>query len=53
MLVVVDTNVMLSAFARQSPIAPLFRALASGEIQMAVTAAIVLGYEVRRLCDHG
>lgn len=45
MLVVVDTNVMLSAFARQSPIALLFRALASGKIQMAVTAAIVLEYE--------
>ena len=44
MLVVVDTNVMLSAFARQSPIARLFRALASGEIRMAVTAAIILEY---------
>ena len=45
MLVVVDTNVMLSAFARQSPIAPLFRALASGKIRLAVTAAVVLEYE--------
>ncbi len=45
MLVVVDTNVMLSAFARQSPIARLFRALASGEIRMSVTAAIILEYE--------
>ena len=45
MLVVVDTNVMLSAFARQSPVAPLFRALAAGKIRMAVTAAIVLEYE--------
>jgi uncharacterized protein len=45
MLVVVDTNVMLSAFARQSPIARLFRALANGEIRMAVTAAIILEYE--------
>lgn len=45
MLVVVDTNVMLSAFVRQSPIAPLFRALASGKIRLAVTAAIVLEYE--------
>lgn len=45
MLVVVDTNVMLSAFARQSKVAPLFRALANGKIQMAVTAAIVLEYE--------
>ena len=45
MLVVVDTNVMLSAFARQSPLAPLFRALASGKVRLAVTAAIVLEYE--------
>ena len=45
MLVVVDTNVMLSALARQSPMAPLFRALASGKIRLAVTAAIVLEYE--------
>jgi len=45
MLVVVDTNVMLSAFARQSPIARLFRALANGELRMAVTSAIVLEYE--------
>jgi putative PIN family toxin of toxin-antitoxin system len=45
MLVVVDTNVMLSAFARQSPIARLFRALANGEICLAVTAATILEYE--------
>ncbi len=45
MLVVVDTNVMLSALARQSPIAPLFRAIANGEIHLALTAAIVLEYE--------
>jgi uncharacterized protein len=45
MLVVVDTNVMLSALARQSPISRLFRALANGEIRMAVTAAIILEYE--------
>ena len=45
MLVVVDTNVMLSAFARQSPLAPLFRALASGKVRLAVTAAIVLECE--------
>ena len=45
MLVVIDTNVMLSAFARQSPIALLFRALASGRLRLAVTAAIVLEYE--------
>jgi len=45
MLVVVDTNVMLSAFARQSSIARLFRALANGEVRMAVTSAIILEYE--------
>jgi putative PIN family toxin of toxin-antitoxin system len=45
MLVVIDTNVMLSAFARQSPIAVLFRALAAGRLRLAVTAAIVLEYE--------
>ncbi|MEQ1850176.1 MAG: putative toxin-antitoxin system toxin component, PIN family [Chthoniobacteraceae bacterium] len=45
MLVVVDTNVMLSAFARHSPIARLFRALANGEVRMAVTSAIILEYE--------
>lgn len=45
MLVVVDTNVMIAALARQSPIAPLFRAIAKGELSLAVTAAIVLEYE--------
>ncbi len=45
MLVVVDTNVMISAFARQSPIAPLFRAIAKGELRLAITSAIVLEYE--------
>lgn len=45
MLVVVDTNVMLSAFARHSPTARLFRALAGGEVRLAVTAAIILEYE--------
>lgn len=45
MLVVIDTNVMLSAFARHSPCAPLFRALTSGKLALAVTASIVLEYE--------
>ncbi len=45
MLVVVDTNVMISALARQSPIAPLFRAVAKGELRLAITSAIVLEYE--------
>lgn len=45
MLVVVDTNVMISALARQSPIAPLFRAIARGGLRLAITSAIVLEYE--------
>lgn len=45
MLVVVDTNVMISALARQSPIASLFRAIAKGELRLAITSAIVLEYE--------
>lgn len=44
-LVVVDTNVMLSALARHSSIAPLFHALAIGEVRMAVTASIILESE--------
>ena len=45
MLVVVDTNVMISALARQSPIAPLFRAIAKGDLRLSITSAIVLEYE--------
>lgn len=45
MLVVVDTNVMISALARHSPIAPLFRTIARGELGLAITSAIVLEYE--------
>lgn len=45
MLVVVDTNVMIAAMARQSPIAPLFRAIAKGQLSLGITAAIVLEYE--------
>ena len=45
MLIVVDTNVMISALARQSVIAPLFRAIAGGEVSLAITSAIVLEYE--------
>jgi len=45
MLVVVDTNVLISALARQSPIAPLFRTIAKGELRLAITSAIVLEYE--------
>jgi len=53
MLVVVDTNVMLSALARQSPTAPLFRAMANGELKLALTAAIVLEYEEIAACRGG
>lgn len=45
MLVVVDTNVMISALARRSPLAPLFRAIAKGELRLAITSAIVFEYE--------
>lgn len=45
MLVVVDTNVMIASMARQSPIAPLFRAIAKGEISLVISAGIVLEYE--------
>ena len=44
-LVVIDTNVMLSALARDSPCAPLFRALTTGKLKLAVTASIILEYE--------
>jgi hypothetical protein len=36
---------MLSAFAKQSATVPLFRALRTGQIRLAVTAAIILEYE--------
>lgn len=45
MVVVVDTNVMISAFARHSPIAPLFHDIAKGELSLEITSAIVLEYE--------
>ncbi len=45
MLVCVDTNVMLSAFARNSPSAPLFDAIASGKLAIAVSTSILLEYE--------
>lgn len=45
MLVVIDTNVMLSAFARHAPTVPLFRALRTGRLRLAVTASIILEYE--------
>lgn len=45
MIVCVDTNVMLSAMARQSPIAPLFKAILTGQIHLAVSVPILLEYE--------
>ena len=45
MLVCVDTNVMLNAFARNSPIEPLFRAIKMGRLQLAVSTSILLEYE--------
>ena len=44
MLVCVDTNVMLRVFARNSPIAPIFLALADGRLQLAVSTPILLEY---------
>lgn len=45
MIVCVDTNVMLSATARHSPIAPLFKAILTGQIHLAVSVPILLEYE--------
>ena len=45
MIVCVDTNVMLSAMARHSPAAPLFKAILTGQIHLAVSVPILLEYE--------
>ena len=45
MLVVIDTNVMIRALARRSPVAPLFRALTNGRLGLALSSAILLEYE--------
>jgi uncharacterized protein len=45
MLVCVDTNVMISAFARNSPLAPLFDAITSGRLPIAVSTSILFEYE--------
>jgi uncharacterized protein len=45
MLVCVDTNVMLSAFARNSPVVPLFDAITSGGLSIAVSTSILFEYE--------
>jgi len=43
--VVIDTNVMLSTFARHSPNAPLFRAVAEGKLNLALSNSIAMEYE--------
>lgn len=45
MLVCVDTNVMLHAFARGSDSVALFKAIGSGRIGIAVSTSILLEYE--------
>ena len=45
MLVCVDTNVLLRVFARNSPLAPLFLALAGGRLGRAVSTPILLEYQ--------
>lgn len=51
LIVVIDTNVMLSTFARHSPTAPLFRAIADGKLGLAISPSILLEYEeVASLC---
>lgn len=45
MRVCVDTNVMLSALARNSPFAPLFNALISGKLELVVSTSILFEYE--------
>lgn len=45
MLVCVDTNVMLNAAARHSPMAPLFQAITDGKVRLALSVPILLEYE--------
>ena len=45
MLVCVDTNVMLHAFARGSDTVMLFKAIGAGRISIAVSTSILLEYE--------
>ena len=53
MRVCVDTNVMLHAFARNSPLAPLFRAIGSGTVELALSTSILLEYEEISLRQGG
>lgn len=45
MRVCVDTNVMLSALAKGSPLALLFDAITSGKLELVVSTAILFEYE--------
>lgn len=45
MRVCVDTNVMLSALAKGSPMVPLFDAITSGKLELVVSTAILFEYE--------
>lgn len=45
MRVCVDTNVMLSALAKGSPLVPLFDAITAGRLEVAVSTAILFEYE--------
>jgi len=45
MRVCIDTNVMLSAMAKGSHLVPLFDAITSGKLELAVSTAILFEYE--------
>ncbi|MEI6716092.1 MAG: putative toxin-antitoxin system toxin component, PIN family [Verrucomicrobiota bacterium] len=45
MVVCIDTNVILKAFARGSSFAPLFLAVGSGKLRIALSTSILLEYE--------
>lgn len=45
MLVCIDTNVMLSALARGSPMLPLFDAITTGRLELVISTAILFEYE--------
>jgi len=44
-LICVDTNVMLHAFARKSSLLPLFKAVGEGRLKLALSTSILLEYE--------
>jgi putative PIN family toxin of toxin-antitoxin system len=45
MLVCIDTNVLLNAFARNSTFASIFDAITTGRLSIAVSTSILLEYE--------